>query len=115
MNIKKNLPFLLTAILLLSTATACTGATPQPTAAATAAVSPTPGLPRSEAGVPRVTPADAKAAFDRGEAVIVDVRGPDAYARGHIAGAISIPLGEFETNVAGLSLDKQQWIITYCT
>ena len=72
-------------------------------------------LPRSEASVPRVTVEEAKAALDSGEAIIVDVRGPDAFADSHVAGAISIPLGLVESNPAGLDLDKEQWIITYCT
>ena len=76
---------------------------------------PTAQLPLTEADVPRVTVQDAKAAFDRGEAILVDVRGADAYRVSHVAGAINIQLGEFETNPLGLNLDKDQWIITYCT
>ena len=72
-------------------------------------------LPLTEADVPRVSVQDAQAALDRGEAIIVDVRGDDAYRISHVAGAISIELGEFETNPAGIELDKNQWIITYCT
>jgi 3-mercaptopyruvate sulfurtransferase SseA len=73
------------------------------------------GLPRTEAEVPRVTIEEAKAALDSGEAIIVDVRGAGAYQANHIAGAIHIPLGEIETNPTDLDLDKDQWIITYCT
>jgi 3-mercaptopyruvate sulfurtransferase SseA len=72
-------------------------------------------LPLSEAEVPRVTVEEARAALDSGGAILVDVRGSDAYATSHIAGAINIPLSEFETNPEGLNLDKDQWIITYCT
>lgn len=72
-------------------------------------------IPQTEAQVPRVTVEEAKAALDSGEAIIVDVRSPDAFASGHIPGAISIPLGEFESNIANVPLDKDQWIITYCT
>lgn len=72
-------------------------------------------IPQTEAEVPRVTPEEAKAALDSGEAVIVDVRGAENYAEAHIAGAISIQLGEFESNIANVPLDKNQWIITYCT
>ncbi|MBC7879221.1 MAG: rhodanese-like domain-containing protein [Anaerolineales bacterium] len=72
-------------------------------------------IPQSEGAVPRVTVEEAKAALDSGEAIIVDVRGPDAFANSHIPGAISIPLGEFESNIANVPLDKDQWIITYCT
>jgi predicted sulfurtransferase len=72
-------------------------------------------LPLTEAEVPRVSVEDAKAALDSGEAVIVDVRSDAAYEASHVAGAINIQLGEFETNPAGIELEKDQWIITYCT
>ena len=72
-------------------------------------------IPQTEADVPRISVKDAKAALDGGKAIIVDVRSADIYAQGHAAGAISIPLSEIETNPAGLGLDKEQWIITYCT
>jgi len=62
-----------------------------------------------------VTVEQAKVALDSGAAVIVDVRSSEAYAVSHIAGAINIQLGEIETNPTGLNLDKDQWIITYCT
>ncbi|MBN8658639.1 MAG: rhodanese-like domain-containing protein, partial [Anaerolineae bacterium] len=58
---------------------------------------------------------DAKAAIDSGQAILVDVRSADSYATGHAAGAMSIPLGNFEVNIDKLSLEKDQWIITYCT
>ena len=72
-------------------------------------------LPQTEADVPRISVEDAKAALDSGEAIIVDVRSAESYAAGHAAGAISIPLSEIEANPTGLGLDKEQWIITYCT
>jgi hypothetical protein len=71
--------------------------------------------PLTEAEVPRVSLEDAKAAFDDGEAVIVDVRSREAYAAGHIPGAINIQLGEFETAPSTIDLPKDAWIITYCT
>ena len=73
------------------------------------------GLPATEAEVPRVSLEETLAALQSGEAIVVDVRGPDAYQASHVAGAISIPLGEIETNPSGLDLDEDQWIITYCT
>jgi 3-mercaptopyruvate sulfurtransferase SseA len=109
--------------LLGLTVLACNAATPQaePTAA------PLPTQPQSgqplqgnqppltEAQVPRITVSDAKAAVDSGAAILVDVRSADSYAAGHAAGAISIPLGNFEVNIDKLTLEKSQWIITYCT
>jgi 3-mercaptopyruvate sulfurtransferase SseA len=71
--------------------------------------------PESEAAVPRVTVEEAKAALESGAAIIVDVRSAEAYEASHTPGAINIPLGEFETNPTSLKLDKEQWIITYCT
>ena len=73
------------------------------------------GIPQTEDAVPRVTVEEAKAAVDSGAAVIVDVRSKEAYEASHIAGALFVPLGEFESSIAGLDLDKEQWIITYCT
>ncbi len=72
-------------------------------------------IPLTEAQVPRITAEDAKAAFDSGEAIIVDVRSAEAYASGHAEGAINILLGVFETDIANIPLEKDQWIITYCT
>jgi hypothetical protein len=90
-----------------------------PSPASTVIVEPTivatPKLPLTEADVPRVPVDQAKAALDSGMAIIVDVRTPQAYEASHIKGAISIPLGEIELNPTGLNLDKNKWIITYCT
>ncbi|HLO31689.1 MAG TPA: rhodanese-like domain-containing protein [Anaerolineales bacterium] len=72
-------------------------------------------LPLTEAEVPRVSVQEAKVAFDSGEALIVDVRSPEAYAASHVPGALNVSLGEIETNPAGLKLAQDQWIITYCT
>ena len=72
-------------------------------------------LPLTEAGVPRISVEDTKAAVDSGKAIIVDVRSTESYATGHIAGAISVPLDEFENNINNIALEKDQWIITYWT
>lgn len=72
-------------------------------------------LPATEADVPRVTVENAKAAFDNGKAIIVDVRSQQSYDISHIAGALYIPLADMENNSEKLGLDKHQWIITYCT
>lgn len=95
-----------------------TSAQPTSQPVPTASVEPTsqPGnLPQTEADVPRVTAQEAKAAFDSGEAVIVDVRSVEAFAAQHIKGALSFPLTSIEADPTGVTLDKDQWIITYCT
>ena len=109
-------------ILFLATL-ACNASLPQtkPTSAPTIQFIPTQSqqgqtnLQLTEADVPRVTQKDAKLALDEGKAVIVDVRGAQYYAEGHVAGAISIPLDQFENNIENVPLKKDQWIITYCT
>jgi hypothetical protein len=75
----------------------------------------TPELPASEAEVPRVPLEEAMVAYTAGAAIFVDVRGPSAYDMSHVAGAINIPLGAIEKDPNNLNLDKEQWIITYCT
>jgi len=61
--------------------------------------------------VARVSLADAKAAYDTGSAVFVDVRSAESYAQSHITGALSIPLGEVPDRISELS--PSDWIITY--
>ena len=131
---KKN-HILLTFAVLALTALACNGLLPLPTQnaaptqerlptqefAPTQIIEPVPtqpqnnNLPQTEGEVPRVTVEIAKAAVDSGAAIIVDVRSPGAYEHNHVAGAISIPLGAIELDPTNLQLDKNQWIITYCT
>jgi 3-mercaptopyruvate sulfurtransferase SseA len=108
---------LLTLSLLILFASAC-NAQPtrsQPTQIVEPTSAPPASTPVTEADVPRVTVTDAKAALDSAAAVIVDVRSPAAFQMSHVAGAISIPLADIEANPTGLKLDKDQWIITYCT
>jgi hypothetical protein len=63
--------------------------------------------------VPRVSLIDAKAAYDQGSAVFLDVRGMSDYQAEHITGAISIPETQIESRLN--ELNPQDWIITYCT
>ncbi len=75
--------------------------------------SPTPGerLP-SRADVPRVGPAEAKAAVEAGLAVLVDVRSAAAYEQAHIDGALSIPADQVARHAGGLPAGKLP--IFYC-
>ena len=72
-------------------------------------------LPLTEADVPRASLEEAYTAYVAGAAIIVDVRSKEAFTERHVVGALSIPLDEFEINIGGVNLDKEQWIITYCT
>jgi 3-mercaptopyruvate sulfurtransferase SseA len=102
--------------LLALTVSACS-ASPRTLPAVTAELtsSPADNLPQTEADVPRVTAEAALAALNNGEAIIVDVRISESFAAGHIEGSVSIPLAKIENDPSSLPLDKNLWIITYCT
>jgi 3-mercaptopyruvate sulfurtransferase SseA len=63
--------------------------------------------------VARVSLEEARAAYDKNEALFLDVRSTSSYASSHIPGARSIPLADLESRMG--DLDPSQWIITYCT
>jgi 3-mercaptopyruvate sulfurtransferase SseA len=118
---------LLLVISILSTAIfACNLATPaqappSPTLAGSVPVTIEPTgtassqLPANEAEVPRVSVEDAAAAIKNGDAIVLDVRSAEAYQTSHIPGALSAPLFDIEKDPKSLNLDKDKWIITYCT
>jgi hypothetical protein len=68
---------------------------------------------RDPESMARVSLADAKAAFDIKNAVFLDVRDPIAFESSRIPGAVSIPLDQIEARLG--ELDKNDWILTYCT
>jgi len=70
---------------------------------------------QSEDQVPRIPLEKALVGLQSGAAVIVDVRSTQAYDASHVQGAVSMPLFDIESNIDSLSLEKDQWIITYCT
>jgi 3-mercaptopyruvate sulfurtransferase SseA len=68
-------------------------------------------IPASVEQVERVSLDDAKAAFDSGAAVFLDVRASSSYEASHIPGAVSIPLNDLPTHMGELAPDS--WIIPY--
>lgn len=83
--------------------------------------SPTPPVPAenpTQASIPypeaaRISLTNAKAAFEAGTAVFVDVRDTDSYTARHIPGALHIPLADLPSRL--IELDPSAQIITYCT
>jgi hypothetical protein len=64
--------------------------------------------------MPRVKVQDAMKEVEEGKAVIIDVRGTDAYNMAHIKGSIDFPLSKIDgKDFKGLPKDKR--IIAYCT
>lgn len=74
---------------------------------------PTPVPAASEAEVPRMPVAEARALYDSGEAVFVDVRDLASYGVSHITGARPIPLFQVASRADELPRDKR--IVTYCS
>ncbi len=62
---------------------------------------------------PRITLADAKKAFDAGNAIFVDTRYADAFETERVKGAINIPANEFEAKYN--KIPKGKMIIAYCS
>jgi rhodanese-related sulfurtransferase len=59
----------------------------------------------------------AKSIFDKGDAIFVDARSQNDYENGHIPGAVSLPVGQFEAEIK-LFLNRfppEQPIVTYCS
>lgn len=54
----------------------------------------------------------AKRQLDSGDAVLVDVREPDEWAEGHVAGATHIPLGELPSRLAEVPRDRE--VLLFC-
>lgn len=101
-------------ILAAGIAAGCHHADPSaPTAAA-----PEPSLPavgqRAEDKMPRIKVPEAMKAVTDGTAVLIDVRGTDAYKIQHIKGSLDVPLQKLEGKDF-MDLPKDKQIIAYCT
>ena len=59
----------------------------------------------------------ARKLYDSGEYIFVDARSRDDYEEGHIKGAVSLPLGQFEEKIAAFMerYPPEASIVTYCS
>ena len=59
----------------------------------------------------------AKKLYDSGNYIFVDARSPDDYEAGHIKGAVSFPVGQFQEKIATFleSYPPEASIVTYCS
>jgi rhodanese-related sulfurtransferase len=65
--------------------------------------------------VPEISITEAKLELESPKPpLLIDVRGPESWARMHIAGAMHIPKDELESRPKALPLDKAQRIVVYC-
>jgi rhodanese-related sulfurtransferase len=65
-------------------------------------------MPRQDSGEPywRVSLEEAKEMIDGGNAVVIDVRQPDEWASGHVAGAVHIPVDDVIARIDELPAGK---------
>jgi hypothetical protein len=68
----------------------------------------------AEDKIPRVKVDEAKKLIAEGKAIIIDVRGADAYKMSHIKGALDVPLTKLDTGEMK-DLPKDKLIIAYCS
>ncbi|MEW5742762.1 MAG: rhodanese-like domain-containing protein [Myxococcota bacterium] len=68
------------------------------------------------AGAPAktITGQVAKALVEKDKAFLLDVRTPEEFAEGHIAGATNIPVQVLESRLSALPAKKDQDIVVYC-
>jgi rhodanese-related sulfurtransferase len=71
-------------------------------------------LLRRGAGGPWVTTLEATQLINRNDALVVDLRGAEDYARGHILGAKNIPLADLERRAGELEKVKARPLILHC-
>lgn len=78
-------------------------------------------VPSGSEASPAAAPAPAglaqvKDLLDRKEAVIVDAREESVFRAGHIKGAVSLPVGEFESRAAGFQKEfpADVILVVYC-
>lgn len=66
--------------------------------------------------VPRVSIAQLQGLLDSSAVVVIDVRTPESFAAGHIAGAINVPLPDVEARARELrDLARGRSVVAYCS
>ena len=64
--------------------------------------------------VPQIRAAEAFALIKAGPILVVDVREKKAYDKGHIPGAISLPIGQIIAGTDGINVKTADEIVIYC-
>lgn len=89
------------------------GAAVKSTPPANSAAPKIPTPQNSEDNAPRITVEEARKMVADGKAIIIDVRGTDAYKLAHIKGALDISLNRLEAGDFK-ELPKDKRVIAYC-
>ena len=62
----------------------------------------------------RASPQQVVQMINRGKTVLVDVRTPEEFAKGHLRDAKNIPLADFGTRIVELDKSKSKSIVVVC-
>jgi rhodanese-related sulfurtransferase len=65
-------------------------------------------------GATRLSPARVIHLMNHSKGVVIDIRTTEAYATGHLTGAISIPFSELKTKIKKIEKFKSQPIVITC-
>jgi rhodanese-related sulfurtransferase len=71
-------------------------------------------LVRRTSGGPWVNTVEATQLINRQDALVIDVRAAEEYAKGHILGAKNLPLADLERRAAELDKHKAKPLIVHC-
>jgi rhodanese-related sulfurtransferase len=71
-------------------------------------------LLRKGAGGPWVNTLEATQLMNREDAVVIDVRAAEEFAKGHVLGARNIPIKDLERRASELDKHKAKPVIVYC-
>lgn len=69
---------------------------------------------RTKTSGPRLTPAQATQLINREDAQVIDVREQPEWAKGRIAGARHIPVGQLDQRIGDLEKFKERPLIVVC-
>jgi rhodanese-related sulfurtransferase len=72
-----------------------------------------PAFQGDESTVPRITVDEVKTGLAAGTVLLVDVRDAVSFERGHLPGAVLVPLSEVAAKAAELKTRKKT-LVTYC-
>jgi rhodanese-related sulfurtransferase len=62
-------------------------------------------------GVKAITPDELASKLEQGKQVLIDVREPDEFARGHVPGAVNVPLGQLAQKLGKFDPQAETFVI----
>jgi rhodanese-related sulfurtransferase len=68
---------------------------------------------QGDAAVPRISLAEFKKLHDQDKVLVIDTRSAESYRSGHIPGAISVPLSNWNDHLPRLKATRKP-IVAYC-